>query len=214
MTPLEILTQARAQYNAVGDNYFGETELLNLLFSACKELAQETGCIKRRYTTTTVANQREYEIPTYTIRIERVTYDGQRLDPIDFTEDDYETSNDENTSSTGTPTYFSQWGTALFLRPTPSAAATLKIYSISMPQTITNTSTLEISTIYHSDTIDFLLSAMFAKDSNYQMSKYHKDLWEDHVKKAKAFEIKRLMSESYKMVKDIDQMPMHGSFDY
>ena len=42
MTPTEIMTRARTRYNAVGDKFFSDAELLDGIYEASMELAIET----------------------------------------------------------------------------------------------------------------------------------------------------------------------------
>jgi hypothetical protein len=212
MTPSEIINRARTRYNAVGDNFFSDNELLDGIYEASMEMAIETECIEKRFSSNTVVGQREYEFPSAMIRIDRITYDGQRLDSIDFVEDDVITRNDEATTFTGTPKYYTLYNSTLFLRPTPSEVKELVIFCVCEPSEVTLVTTLDLPVRYHIALIDALLSSMFAKDGNNQMAMYHQNKWQNSINRAKRWEMKRLVSDRYKNSKAEEFAPYHLEF--
>ena len=58
MTPGEIETAAREQYNAVNDTFWSSAEIMNLIFQATSEMANKTWCIKSTETQSSVAPKR------------------------------------------------------------------------------------------------------------------------------------------------------------
>jgi hypothetical protein len=119
------------------------------LYMAALELAQETLCIENRYTTTSVASQQEYAVPSRMLAVKRVTYDSQKLKPISRLQLDSIDLN-TNTTVTGTPQYYFNFDDVFGLYPTPdSSSKTIKIWSLDEPDVPTSTSTLEIPTQFH-----------------------------------------------------------------
>jgi hypothetical protein len=205
MTPGEILTAVRSQYNAVGDSFFGDTELYNLIWRAEQQLAMETLCIKDIATTTTVSGTREYSMPTTAIAIKRVTWNGRKLEPSDFMDDDVLTGYVEDTTETGTPMYYQRWDDSLFLRPTPNAASTLKIWYYAKPSQVTASTVLEIPEEYQLAIIDFMLHHMVSKDGlNTNLAAYHRANWEESVKKYRGWEQRKLRKDGAAAVKNLD----------
>lgn len=51
MTPTQILTSARNKYNAVGDSFWSDDELLGILYDACVEMTDDADMIERTYST-------------------------------------------------------------------------------------------------------------------------------------------------------------------
>lgn len=181
MTPGELETAARNQYNAVGDTNWSSTEIYNLVYAACLELVRDCGfIIERVYTTTTVASTQDYAMPTQTLSVKRVTYDGKKLAPYTMRDDDSITLSNQATTDTGEPDYYYQWNDTLSLRPIPQEAKTLKVYTINYPQTITSTSTLEVPEFTHMMIVDYIVSRMAAKDMNFDTASFHSGLWETH----------------------------------
>lgn len=208
MTPGDVLTFARQQYNATSDSFFTDLELYTLVWAAQMDLAREAWVIERLYTTSTVASQQEYSYPTNTIAIKRITYDGQKLMPISFREDDSLTLNNQSTVATGTPQYYAIWNETLYLRPIPSAVGTLKIWSVNEPQEVSSTSTLEVPSRYHQDLADYLLWRMAAKDQNVEAANFWRSLWDMRVAKAVKDRRRELRGDAFSYVSDIEQLPV------
>ena len=206
MTTLaNIINSCRQRYNAVGDSFFSDAELYDLVYEAETELSIECEPLEEIYTTSTVASQREYDKPTRAIRIHRITYNGERLQPIDFLEDDALTGNDETTTNTGDPQYYALFSDRIFLRPLPSEVGTLKIYTISSPSEFTAiTDSMNVAEHYRPMIKDYVLSQMFAKDKNAAMVTYHERRWQAGVSRAKRFEMKKNVGDSYKIVKNAE----------
>jgi hypothetical protein len=206
MTPSELVTFIRQRHNVVSDNFWSDTEILGYVHDACMQLARDALCIERVYTTTTVAGTQEYSYPSSTISIKRITWNGEKLQPISFREDDQLTGLNQATTSQGDPQYYAIWNETLYLRPIPSSAQTLTIFSYNEPQTLTITSTLEIPSIFHADTADLALSYMHAKEKNFQGAQYWRNEWDKKLLKAKQWSRKRLRGDSFSSVMDVDSM--------
>lgn len=209
MTPAEIETTARGYYNATGDTFHSTADILSSIYHAEIELVQAGIVIENSYTTTTVASQQEYAFPTNAESIKRITYDGQKLQPIDMREDDSLTLSTSTTTSTGTPQFYFVWDDVIYLRPIPAAAATLKIFSFDKPQVVTALSTLSVPVIFHMHIVDFVLAQMYAKDKDFSASGFYMNRWNGpsgHVEKAKQWARKRKRGDGLTYVKDEDTL--------
>lgn len=207
MTPTEILTSARQRYNAIGDSFFGEDELLNYLYDACLEMNREANLIERTYSTTSVASQQEYAYPGDTALIKRLTYAGKKLKPITMREDDSITGLNQSTVSTGTPQYYFIWNETISLRPIPSTAGdTIKIYAYNEPAALTISSVLEIPTQFHMDLAKYMVMEMAAKDKQFEHADRYERKWEKAVVSAKRWAKKKLRGDSFNVVQDEDMM--------
>ena len=205
MTPTELEEYARQQYNAVGDTFYSQSELLRHMFAAQMELATEAKIIRRVYTASTVASTQEYAKPSNSHSIKRITYDNVKLAPITMVEDDALKFGSTSTI-TGTPAYYYEWGDSIFLEPTPAAVGTLKIYSYDMPQTVTATSTLDAPERYHHGISIYLLWQMAFKDKNFQMADRYEGRWKAFVMKAVADERKRQRGDGFVGVQDSETL--------
>ncbi len=168
-------------------------------------MAKEAKAIENTYTTTTVASQQEYEFPTNAIAIKRITWDGKRLDEITFREDDWQTGMNAATTATGTPSSYAVFDRVIYLRPVPSAAYTLKLFTFDQAQEVSSTSTLDLPEDLHLDLVPFLLWHMALKDQNFQAAAAYKDLWDGDqgsVSRAKTWARKRATAGGFRVVRD------------
>lgn len=207
MTPNDLQEYARRQYNASSDQFFSDAELYQHIWAAQHELAYKALLIERVYSTTTVASQQEYSYPTDTIAIKRVTYDGVKLVPISFKEDDTLTLGNSATTATGAAQFYAIWNSTLYLRPIPDDALTLQIFSYNEPTEVSATSTLEIPTMWHLPIADFVLWKMAAKDKNFEAAAQYQAMWAKTVMEARKFGRRRLRGDAFVVVKDEDAWP-------
>ncbi len=204
MTPGEIATYARQQYNSVSDDFFSDAELYKHIWAAQNEMAREGLLIEATYTTSTVADQQEYSYPSLAIALKRVTYDGRKLMPITFREDDVMTLQNQATTSSGTPQYYAIWDKVIYLRPIPAEVGTLKIFSYNRPDEVSALSTLDLPAEFHLDVADFLLWRKSLKDKNFQAAKEYQALWDGKVRRAKAFGRKARRGDGFTYVSDTE----------
>lgn len=178
MTPAQIIGMAREEYNAVGETFWSDSELYNIVWRLCQEIATEAKCIERTYSTVSVADTQEYSYPSNTISIKQVTYNDVPLIKTDFREADKSQLYVNTTNVTGTPVYYTEWGGAIQLWPTPDTDDDdIKIYSYNNPQQITVTSTLEVPDVHHGRLVDGVLARMYSKDKDFNSAAYYDSKW-------------------------------------
>ncbi len=170
------------------------------MYDACLQMARECKLVTNLYSTSTVADQQEYATPSNTISIKRVTYDGKKLRPITMREDDQITGFNQSSVSTGTPSYYWVWNEVIYLRPIPSAVATLKIWSFNEPSVISITSSLEIPSQFHMDLVNYIVAEMAAKDSNFTAARHFLAKWEKSKSDAKRWAMKQNKGDSFNSV--------------
>lgn len=202
MTPTQVEEQARRRYNSVSDSFFSQDEILYLMYDASLQLARECKVITNLYSTSTVASQQEYAYPSNTISIKRVTYAGKKLKAITMREDDSITGFNQSTTSTGTPSHYWVWNEVIYLRPIPSAVATLNIWTHNEPSTISITSTLDVPSQFHMDLVNYIVAEMAAKDSNFTAAQYFLAKWEKSKSDAKRWAAKQFRGDSFGHVVD------------
>lgn len=212
MTPSDLMNYVRQRYNAVGDSFFADGEIYNYFWAGQTELAQETFCIRRTYTTTSVVDQRIYDMPAYTLSLRRVEFDGERIFPNDFLDDDALTGNNPDDDISGTPEHYQIWDSQYYLRPTPSTAATIKLYTYDLPTVPSSVGTLDVPERYHLMLADYALYCMLSKDKNRQMAQDHLALWKEHKQRALQTERLRMVGDSFSCVKDMDDIADDSRF--
>jgi len=207
MTPASIITAARLKYNATDDTtYFTEAELYGYLYQGEVELSLHSRCIEITTSTTTVTGTSQYTLPTNSFEIKRITYDGVKLRPIDFREDDALTLNDADTTDKGTPAYYVIWGDIVELRPIPDKAKTLQFRVYKNPEVMTAAASMSTPVRYHMWLTDYIISEMYAKEQNKSQAMHYRALWEQHKSDAKRLERKRRRGDGFAVVKDEDQL--------
>ncbi len=204
MTITDLITAIRRQYNAVGDNFYSDEEIIGLIYQACCDISAECDgkLIERVYTTSTVAAQQEYTYPTNTMSIKRITFNGKKLSPITFREDDAITGLDQSSASQGSPQYYAIFNEVMYLRPIPSDVGTLKIFSFNEPDVLDNTSVLEIPTLFHMNLREFVVAELAAKDSNSAAYDRWQLRWEATKKRARKWVMKRKRADAFAQVQD------------
>jgi len=204
MTPDEIITKARQRYNAVGDTFFSDSELYDLIWEAEMELSMEIQCIEDTYSTSSVASQREYVKPSNCIAIKHITYDGKTLTPVNLDEDDIITGYDEDTTATGTPSNYAEWEGSIFVRPTPGVVKTIKLWFYAKPAVVVSSTALEVPEEYQIAIIDFILHNMAKKDCNENFASYNLNKWESSKIKFLAWERKKKRRNAAAHVQNLD----------
>lgn len=209
MTPDDLAEYARQNYNADSDSFFSDAEIYKHLWAAQMTLARETHCIERVYTTTTTASQQEYSLPTLAFGLKRATYNGVKLAPISFMQDDVLTLSNQSTTATGTPQYYAVWNRTLYLRPIPnSSSGTLKLWTVNKPDETASGGSLDVPEAYHLMLADYALWRMAAKDQNYQAAGYWKEQWETALRDAKRHVKVQNRADSFQNVVDEEQFPI------
>jgi hypothetical protein len=204
MTPSELEEYARQQYNAGGDTFFSQAEIFRHIYQAEMELATKSGCIKTVYTASTVAATQEYSRPTNAIVLKRLTYEGTKLAPITLRQGDADTA-------TGAPTSYFEWGSSFYLRPTPDAVGTLKIFTVDKPQTVSVGSVLDVPDRYHYAIADYVGWRIALKDRALALAREYKAAWERAVVDAVVHERKRLRGDEFYGVGDESELSVIGS---
>jgi len=206
MTPSEIEAYSRRLLNATSSNFWSSEEIIqNHLYNAAMEMATECECIENRYTTVSVASQQEYSKPTRAAQVKRITYDGQKLQKIDFRQLD---SIDYNPSSTttGTPLYYAVFDETIFLHPVPDTSAlTITIQTIDFPAQPTVNSTLEIPAQYHLKLAIGVAYLMSLKELGHPNVTRFQAMWAQALEDVKEAERKKKRGDGFRIVLSEEQ---------
>jgi len=202
MTPSELELAAKQIYNAVDDPAYPSTMMMTLIYMACMEMVLDCNClIEKTYETESTAGTREYAFPSQATSIRRVEYDGKKVMPTTLEHDPK--SSTSTTAVTGTPGEYAVWEQDIIFFPTPDESdITIKVFAYARPQTVTSSSVLEVPEEHHPAIINYLLSNMYAKDTNHQMADYYRALWNEDKKKIKAMEARKKRGDRLHIVED------------
>lgn len=205
MTPSEIETMARQQYNAVSDDFFSQAEIMNYIYKAQMSFCKYTNMLRTLSTDSTVIDQEAYDFPTGTMSIKRMEIDDIKVHPIDFMERDRITVRSSvNQITSDQPNYYSTWDRKYYLTPIPSEVKTITLYTYDYPAAVTISSTIEIPEEYHLDIVDFCVWQMATKDENPNAAKIAQNSWVEAMREARKLERRKLRGDSFLSVTDVD----------
>ena len=206
MTPAEIITNVRSQFDDASSAFLTDTELYSYINQGLYELCAQSDILQKIDTSiTTVNGTATYDMPgvggfdvtTYPIfiKIQQITWNGNLLFRKDLESFQAITGNNP---SNGNPQYYNQWGKVLTLTPTPTTAQTVKIWGFGRPPVISasvadadlyagNGTTAYpggIEEAYQNDIIDYILMRAYYKDDDTKAIE-HKRLWEMSLQRIK-----------------------------
>jgi DNA-binding transcriptional regulator/RsmH inhibitor MraZ len=208
MTPTEIETAARRKYNSVGDTFWAQAEIMDLMYEAAQELAVECELIEGKdATASTVASTKAYDFPDLFIAVKRLEWNGSKLFKIEDRGADSLNLYNSAVTVTGNPQHYWIWNNQVYLEPTPASAQTLTFYGYKEHDAITVASTLAIPTIFHMGLTDAIVAEMCAKDENFSMAAYFMAKWEKTKSKAKRWKQKAKRTDSFANVIDEESRP-------
>lgn len=185
MTPLQIEAKARNKLNASTDQLWSSSEIIeDYLYEVCLEFSREVECIEDTFTTSSVASQQEYSLPSRYLKIMRVTWNNIKLQPITLREYDALTFNAQ-TIPEGTPAYYYYFAGTIGLYPIPSDVETIKVWAIEAHDVITSASTLDIPIQYHDMLVDGVTAKMAMKEIGDPRQAFYAGRWAQHLEVAK-----------------------------
>lgn len=203
MTPSEIELVARRRYNAVNDTFWSQQEIFDYIYGACLEASDKAFAVERTYSTTTVADTQEYDYPSNAIAVKRATWNGRKLTRIDMIEDDVLTGMNQGTDDRGNPQYYWIWNNTISLRPIPSSAEALKLWTFNEPSPIISaTGVLEIPSLHHMRLVTYVLACMAEKDQNFTAADRHWAKWEKEVGEIRKSMVRVKRTDKFTTVKD------------
>ena len=190
----------RQRYNAVGDTYFSDQYIYDLVFEAESKLAKDGYVIENTYITSSVSGTRELSYPTNTLAVREVRYNYDKLIKLPLIDD----PKVDSSNPTGTPTHYSIWDNVIILYPTPDTSSdTIQVRVYEYPQRLTSTSTLNVPDEYQIDVCNFVLAHMALKDSNVPLYREYMSLWNDCVEKAKEQRAIREQADKMNQTRDV-----------
>lgn len=210
MTPAQLETLARQLYNATSDtSFFSQAEIMSYITDACFQIACDSLASEATDTSTTsVADTRAYSIPSDVLMLKRVEYDGNKLEPITFRDDDSLTLSDANTGDTGTPQYYILWNDEILLRPTPDTTGDeIKFYYKSIPAVVTISGTIGVPLEYHYAIANYVVHLMALKDEDPNTADRYMAKWDKELARAKLNERRKRYGDAYLGVHDEEALP-------
>jgi hypothetical protein len=209
MTPAQIETAARRKYNSASSSFYATAEIYDLIYQAELEIARETKMLEGVTTTSTIAGTQSYSYPSGVLEIKRVEYNGTKLMPIDFRQDDALTLMNSNSTTQGTPIYYYDWANTIYLRPIPQTSSVkIRIHYYKEPLIVSSaTQTLEVPALFHMCIVDYVTAEMAMKDGNQAVSQIYFDKWYNkHLPAMQRWVRNRRTGDSFKVVRDEESL--------
>lgn len=205
----DVITTARDLYNATSDGFFTDTIMWNWIWHAANRLATEAWLIEQVYTTTTVAGQKTYDFPTTTIAIKRVTYNGKKVKPYTFRQDDAATLSNSTAVTQGWVIYYTQFNYEIYCQPIPDSANPLVLYTFNQHSVITSSSqALDLPQLFHMPLVNAVLARMHAKDKDFQGAAYYDTMFAQDIMAAKRWKNKKKAADAFSTVENEEVLPV------
>lgn len=205
LTPSQLLATVRNQAYETTAGFWGDSEIYSYMWQGEIILAQKiVGLTQTTTTDTTVASTREYDRPSGAIRINRLTWDSQKLKKIGLNDlEESEGSGYGFTGSDGDPIYYYESGAYVGLSPIPDTANTIKYWYDAKPTAIDASSTAFTVVDYEEIIADYCLYRMYLKDQD-NRADVHLSLWQDSLVKSSNDWNRRNSADKITVVRDTD----------
>jgi hypothetical protein len=199
MTANEIIDEAFNLFDeSSGSKYDSDTRAwpLRLVNIGYREICEKTRCSRTSYALSTVANTKEYSLPSGFLAMHSVDYAGYyRLDPIGFQRAEKEFA----LNDTGQPAQYYLAVDKIGLVPTPASVYTVNLYYFNGPTsdlTINDTPSL-VPTAYHYVLAYYVVSKLFQIDKGADSNRalFWKGLYEEELDKMKTYYQTRLSAD-------------------
>lgn len=207
MTPTEVLQVARETYNAVGDTYWSDSELLSYAYIAELELNREGLIIERTMETDTVADQQEYAKPANCIQIKRLEYNGDKINYVNFDKLSEISGFNSTNAAGGQPRFYTDWNDTLILYPVPDSVGTLKMRVILEPSLQSISGSFDIDTQFHPALVNYLNWRMAIKDSNMPMADRFEKLHIAALEQVRRWKMRKRVGDKMPSVGNVDANP-------
>lgn len=202
-TPSEMIDKIRRESGETEADYWTSTEIYEYMSDAQRLIGRVVPCVLDSTAQDVIADTREYTIPDDVGIISRVTYDGRKIKAIDINQ--LGALEDTDSTSTGRPEYYYQWGTEMGLSPVPDSTDELKIYFQKICSDVTNTSSWAVPDWCTDIIPDYCLWRMYTKDQELSVeADSHQKSWLMGLDQLESDWNKRIYDDQYIVVRDED----------
>lgn len=173
----DVTTRVQRQFGDETNAQVGQADVVRWINDAQREICVQNDINQVTATAATIANQRDYTLPTGIAKLHHISYQGVSLRIISLEEADELISSHDLTQAqgypSGQPTHAWLWGTTLSLYPAPSVggASDLKLYYTGFVTDVVNPGdALTIPPQYHNRVVEYCIAQAFELDENYQLA--------------------------------------------
>lgn len=169
LTVAQISLHVKRQFGDEAGAQITDADVIRWVNDAQRELALNNNLLQVRATTTLVATQTEYSLPTDILTLHSIKFKGVSLMGISLQEADALISTADPT--TGRPTHYWMWANGLSVYPTPDSSVVdvITLYYTRQPVDVVNTTDYpELPVQYHNRIKEFCLAQAYELDDNLQ----------------------------------------------
>lgn len=171
----------RGQMISRVQNAFGDTseaqitrlEIIDWLNEGQLDVARKTEALKQHAETNALSSTGSYDLPVDFIKIDRVSFDGKKLQRTTLQELDHYNADRDTSNPTGIPNQFYTYGRTITVYPAPPVAGSgnLDIWYIKAPPNLDDdTDESELPVFLHDDIWRFALARAKEKDEEFDQS--------------------------------------------
>lgn len=205
----DALTRVRRAINETTAAFWSDAEIYGYLSEGERLLAGRLGGVQASTSHTSVTDTSAYTKPDGCLRIDRVTWDGQKLKRIQFRDRDYvDGTVYGSTIQSGKPDSYVEWGTQITLYPVPDDAKTLQYLFRKIPTRITNATAFTIQEETLQEMLpDYAIWNCSLKDGELNRADRHRNAWEKNFEAAYSIWSDRENQDGIHQVRDEDEYP-------
>jgi hypothetical protein len=184
----EIATRVKRQFGDEANIQISDSDIIRWVNDAQREITVEQNLLQAKATASSVVGQVEYTIPTDTLTLRSVKFQGRKLQPMSLNEADEAIPDLDDTANypSGTPSSFWVWANNISLYPKPDTVQTLEIYYTRQPAAVTATSDEpEVPLSYHNRIVEYCLAQAYELDENWQAAQAKSQQFERGLDKLK-----------------------------
>lgn len=164
----EIATRVKRQFGDEAGAQITDADIIRWVNDAMMEITRTNNLLQISATTTTVANQAEYDLPVEILSLRTIKYKNIRL--IGLSMEDFDTMLADDTAK-GEPQAYYIYARKVTLFPAPSVggATDLKVFYNRRPTDVTAVgNTPEIPVQYHTRIVEYAIAQAAELDDNLQ----------------------------------------------
>lgn len=176
MVVSEMVTRIKRLFGDESGAQITDDDIYRWITDAQEEIIRQNQTLLQTIaTTSSVANQSTYTLPTDLMTLHAIEYNGIRIKGYNLSEFEtrYNGWDSPDLNLTGTPCNYTIWANNFMLLPTPdtSVADIIKIYYTKKPTPITSDiDALSLPTQYHKTIVDLCLSQAYELDEDWESS--------------------------------------------
>jgi hypothetical protein len=170
----DILTRAKTQFGDESGVQIQDEDIIRWINDGQRNIASANELNQAKATTSSVASQQEYVLPSDVMSLHSIWYEGLMLQNMSLAAAEEHVAKIGQTDyNVGTPVAWWTWANSLFLYPTPTSAVTNGItllYTKYPVDVLTSSDALSVPLTYHNALLEYVLSQAYELDEDWQAS--------------------------------------------